>query len=303
MVRFICNVCGLLNHVQRFATEPASCACGSNVRVRALIHLLSTELFGRDIPLVRFPDLPGICGLGMSDKECYAEILTSKFSYRNTYYDREPRIDFSEPHPHLSETYDFILSADVFEHIAPPVDRAVNEVWRALKPAGFLVATVPCVPNDQLREHFPELFEYRVVPIGESAVLINRRRDGTLEVREDLVFHVGQGATLEMRQFGVTELRTRLLAAGFREVYFLTNNVPEIGILFDQDVSQPLIARKAPFALDRATQIQFAEEWRVAQCRILEEQERADTLSAQVRMASDSRWLRLGRRFGLGPRF
>lgn len=296
---FTCNICGLFNQVQRFATEPASCACGSNVRVRALIHLLSTELFGRNIPLVQFPRLPCIRGLGMTDQENYAEILASKFSYTNTFYDCEPRLDFSEPHPQLSDSYDFILSADVFEHVAPPVERAMNEVCRMLKPTGFLAATVPCTPDDQLREHFPELFEYRVVPIGESAVLINRRRDGALEVKQDLVFHEGRGATLEMRQFGVTLLRAKLLAAGFREVHFLTENLPEIGILFDQDVSQPLIARKAPFALDRTAQIQLADQWRAAQGRILE----ADRLTAQVRMASKSRWLRLGRRLGLGPRF
>src|ERR1017187_7155114 len=110
----------------------------------------------------------------------------------------------------------------------------MNEVCRMLKPTGFLAATVPCTPDDQLREHFPELFEYRVVPIGESAVLINRRRDGALEVKQDLVFHEGRGATLEMRQFGVTLLRAKLLAAGFREVHFLTENLPEIGILFDR---------------------------------------------------------------------
>jgi SAM-dependent methyltransferase len=257
------------------------------------------ELFGQDIPLVRFPRLPCIRGVGMTDQEGYSEILASKFSYTNTFYDREPRLDFSEPHPHLSNTYDFVLSADVFEHVAPPVERAMSEVWRMLKPAGFLAATVPCTPDDQMREHFPELFEYRVVPIGESAVLLNRRRDGVLEVKQDLAFHEGRGATLEMRQFGVTRLRAELLAAGFREVHFLTENLPEIGILFDRDVSQPLIARKAPFLFDRAAQIQLAGEWRAAQDRILE----ADRLTAQVRMASRSRWLQLGRALGLGPRF
>jgi len=35
-----------------------------------------------------------------------------------------------------------------------------------------------------------------------SQVLINRRADGVLEIREDLIFHGGSGATLEMREFG-----------------------------------------------------------------------------------------------------
>jgi hypothetical protein len=96
MVEFICNVCGAHNQIPEpeFATEPASCACGSNVRTRALIHLLSLELFGRSLILSDFPRLKSIRALGMSDKPCYASILQEKFDYQNTFYDREPRVDF-----------------------------------------------------------------------------------------------------------------------------------------------------------------------------------------------------------------
>src|SRR5437764_4318378 len=197
MVSFRCNVCGAFNQVEEFATEPATCGCGSNVRVRALIHLLSMELFGQSLPLTEFPKLKAIRGLGMTDKQGYAEILAEKFDYTNTYYDREPRFDFTEPHPRLYGTYDFILSADVLEHIAPPVERAIEESCKLLKPHGLLGITVFCHPSDQLREHFPHLHEFRVVPLGDSMVLVNRRADGTVEVRDDLIFHGGTGATLE----------------------------------------------------------------------------------------------------------
>jgi hypothetical protein len=146
--------------------------------------------------------------------------------------------------------------------------------------------------------------------LGESSVLINRKPDGTLELRDDLVFHGGKGATLEMREFGMTELRAKLLAAGFREVDFLTENLPDIGILFDHDVSQPLIARKEPFVMDRCARSQMIQEWhaaldegRTARDQIAQERERTKALADQVRAASESRWLRLGRRFGLGPDF
>lgn len=298
MTSFTCNVCGAYNQVENFATEPASCACGSNVRLRALVYLLSMEIFGRNLVLQEFPALKSLRALGMTDSECYAARLRDKFDYTNTYYDREPRFDFTEPHPELAGRHDFILSADVLEHIAPPVEQALEEVCRLLKPHGFFGITVYCNPADQMREHFPELHEYRVVPLGESAVLINRRRDGSLEIRDDLVFHGGSGATLEMRDFGLTELKSRLLRAGFREVHLLTVNVPEIGVLFDHDVSQPLIARKAPFTLDSAARSQMVDAWRAAQAEARQERQRAD---AQVRLASESRWLRLGRKFGVGP--
>jgi len=303
MVEFTCNICGAQNQVEQVAREAPSCKCDSNVRVRALVHLLSVELFGQDIPLVDFPRLPGIRGVGMSDHRSYADILAKKFDYTNTFYDREPRLDFTESHPGMEGTYDFILSADVLEHVAPPVDRTLQEVQRLLKPTGFLVATVPCVPEDQLREHFPELHEYRIVILGGSAVLVNRRRDGTLETRTDLSFHGGIGSTLEMRQLTVTELHAKLLGSGFREVQFLFDNSSEMGIVFDEDSSRPLVARKEPFTFDRATQLQLMSEWRSSETRVWEERERARTMADQIAMASDSRWVQLGRAFGVGPRF
>jgi SAM-dependent methyltransferase len=232
----------------------------------------------------------------MTDKVGYANLLAEKFDYTNTHYDRDPRFDFTESHPQLAGTYDFILSADVLEHIAPPVERALEETCRLLKPHGFLGVTVYCNPSDQMREHFPELHDYRVVPLGGAAVLVNRRLDGSIEVREELVFHGGSGATLEMREFGATALRAKLRASGFREVYFLTDNVPEIGIFFDGDVSQPLIARKEPFALTAAARTQMIDLWR-------SEEARADALANQIHSASQSKWLRIGKKLGFGPKF
>jgi hypothetical protein len=74
-------------------------------------------------------------------------------------------------------------------------------------------------------------------------------------------------------------------------------------VLFDRDVSQPLIARKEPFVMDRRGQSQLAEEWGAANELARRQQERADSLAAQVRMAEESRWLRLGRKLGVGPKF
>src|SRR5260221_10495234 len=216
VVSFTCNICGAYNQVENFATEPASCACGSNVRIRALIHLLSMELFNQSLTLAEFPKLKAIRGLGMSDQEGYARILAEKFDYTNTYYDREPRFDFTAEHPEAYGSCDFILSADVIEHIAPPVERALEESCLLLKPHGILGITVFCHPSDQLREHFPGLSQYRVVPLGDGMVLINRRADGTLEIRDDLIFHGGPRATLEMREYGATALRPQPIRPGVR---------------------------------------------------------------------------------------
>ena len=295
MVAFACNICRAWNEVEHFATEPATCACGSNVRLRALIHLLSIELFGQSIPLPEFPRMKSIRGLGMSDKECYAHILAEKFDYTNTFYDREPRFDSSRADESLWGQYDFILSADVLEHVGPPVEATMQQLCRMLKPRGFLGVTIFCASSDRMREHFPDLHQYRVLALGASQVLVNRRADGTLEVRDDLIFHGGTGATLEMREFGATALREKLSASGFREIEFLVENRPEIGVLFDSDVSQPLIARKEPFAMDKRMIGELVAEYRASQHAKAKADDRVALMNA-------SRWMKWGKKIGLGPK-
>jgi hypothetical protein len=47
MISFTCNICGTPNTLEEVPWEPSTCSgCRSNVRMRALIYLLSVELFG-----------------------------------------------------------------------------------------------------------------------------------------------------------------------------------------------------------------------------------------------------------------
>jgi SAM-dependent methyltransferase len=249
MISFTCNICGRDNQVEKLDSEPSSCAgCGSNVRLRALIYLLSKELFAEPLILPDFPALSAIRGVGLSDQRSYASRLAEKLDYTNTYYDREPRLDITEPHPERHETYDFILSSDVFEHIAVPVERAFEEACLLLKPHGVLCLTVPSSLDEQTLEHYPDLLQYAVVDLAGTLVLINRKADGTLQIRDNLVFHGGVGATLEMRLFSQRDLEQKLLSAGFETVHFQTQPVPQFGIAFEGKWSLPLVARKREFA-------------------------------------------------------
>ena len=67
------------------------------------------------------------------------------------------------------------------------------------------------------------------------------------------------------------------------------DDIPAIGVLFDSYVSQPLVARNHPFALDSLARNKLVDLW--------------STAEAKVRMAARSRWLRLGRALGVGPDF
>ena len=82
-----------------------------------------------------------------------------------------------------------------------------------------------------------------------------------------------------MREFGASALRAQLLAAGFRTVDFLTENLPENGVLFDYDTSQPLIARNHDFVFDHCAGHQMVDAWQTAEAKARQEKERADVLA------------------------
>jgi len=89
MVSFRCNLCGTDCRVPEAAIsrETPSCDhCSSTVRFRAMVHLLTLELFGRSIALPDVQERRDIVGIGLSDAECYARPLARKLDYTNTYF-------------------------------------------------------------------------------------------------------------------------------------------------------------------------------------------------------------------------
>jgi SAM-dependent methyltransferase len=212
-----------------------------------LIALLSREIFGVELAIPDFPVLKGVRGIGMSDPQALAERLAEKFDYTNTFYHQEPRLDIVHPEPDQLDRYDFILSSEVLEHVPPPAERAFANLNRMLKRDGLLLLTVPYKINGQTEEHFPELYEYALAAPGGRSVLENRRRDGSLEVFENLSFHGGDGSTLEMRVFTELSLKEILAGAGFGEVHIASEDVPEFGVRHSETWSLPIAGRKGCF--------------------------------------------------------
>jgi hypothetical protein len=150
-------------------------------------------------------------------------------------------------------------------------------------------------------------------------VLINRKKDRTLEVHDKLVFHGGIGATLEMRLFSQADLVRKLKGAGFSDVVLQMEPVERFGIVFDGPWSRPLVARKQPYpkisVADLPPRIEIAPlaerpaepapgaDSRLA--HLYQEkaalEERLEKVETQLRLAAGSRWLKLGRSLGLGP--
>ncbi|HVO99000.1 MAG TPA: class I SAM-dependent methyltransferase [Bryobacteraceae bacterium] len=248
--KFLCNICGTEceRPAEGISREGASCpVCHSSARVRALIALLSEELLGVPMSLAEFPAMKGIRGIGMSDSQELAERLAKKLDYANTFYHQAPRFDVTHPDPADFGRFDFILTSEVMEHVPPPIEQAFANLFRLLKPEGVLIMTTPYSLGGKTREHFPDLHDFTLASPGGKTVLINRRRDGTLETFEDLVFHGGPGSTVEIRVFTEESLRENLFGAGFSSVRIASEDIPEFGIEHAETWSLPIAARKKPF--------------------------------------------------------
>jgi hypothetical protein len=247
-VDFRCNICGSNASARqaRLTREEQTCGtCGSTVRLRSIVRVLSLELLGRALALPDFPVRKDIRGVGMSDWEAYASGLARAFDYTNTYYETEPRLDITNP-ADLARfgPAHFLTSSDVFEHVAPPVSPAFANLHSLLKPGGLLVFSVPFVIEEtETLEHFPDLYEYELVHAGNSVKLVNTTREGHVTEYHDLVFHGGRGLTLEMRVFSRDSLIRELATAGFDQVRFYPEADPQFGVFWPQAWSLVLSAR------------------------------------------------------------
>lgn len=246
---FKCNICGSMCEAPAAALsrEEISCkSCGSTVRMRGMMHALSIALFGRALTLPEFPERKDIIGKGMSDWDGYAKPLSKKLGYTNTYYHKAPKLDITNISADDEQSVDFLLSTDVFEHVAPPVSIAFENARKMLKPGGAFVLSVPYGLQGETQEHFPNLHEFKLESRNGERILINRTRDGNIEEFSDLVFHGGEGETIEMRVFSESGLLKDLQQAGFNDVQIMKDPYFEFGIYWPSPWSLPIIARVKP---------------------------------------------------------
>jgi SAM-dependent methyltransferase len=249
VIHFECNICGAscLAPIEKLQREVPSCAdCGSSPRARAIIRALSLELFGENLTLPHFPVRREIRGLGMTDWEGYADRLKDKFSYTNTYYHQDPKLDVSDDElpESLLHSSDFVISSEIFEHVVPPVQQAFENTLKLIRPGGVFVLTVPYGTQAETIEHFPDLHDFKIVSDNDTMWLENVTRSGDVQLFNNLVFHGGPGSTLEMRVFAETALLHHLTDAGFEAV--TVHRTPDLshGIWWPEPWSLPLSARR-----------------------------------------------------------
>ena len=251
-LRFQCNICSTWCSVPvtQLGREVPNCPrCQSTARLRAMARCLSLATIGE---VKRLDQLPkSLRGIGLSDHPRMATYLSRYLDYENTSFHQEPLLDITRPLPTRMSQYDFVLSSDVFEHVLPPVQLAFDGAFSLLKPGGWLILSIPCMPvgtADGTVEHFPELHEWRIEkgPDGHRS-LINTTTSGQTETFTDLVYHGGDGETLEMRLFEERSVVRHLEAAGFHEVSVRDESDLTCGIAWgNQRFSVPFIARRPP---------------------------------------------------------
>lgn len=245
-VSFRCNICARQSRVTmaQLTREEPTCRCGSSVRLRSIVHVLTLELFGKSLAIPDIPLRRELVGIDMSGAATYAERLAGRIGYVNTFLHKEPRLDIVSLNEEWLSRCDFVISSDVFEHVAPPVSRAFDNTLLLLKPGGVFVLTVPYTKTGQTVEHFPELYDYRLERREGNRILVNRTLDGRIQEFNDLVFHGGEGETLEMRVFSELGVLSELARAGFSDIRVHEEPCSEFGIVWPQPWSLPISARR-----------------------------------------------------------
>lgn len=242
MIEFRCNICGAENQLPEVACqrETGFCTCGANSRFRGVVLGLTLGLYGKPQALCDLAEDQHFSGIGFSDTNIYAKQLARLFAYVNTFLDRTPSLDLCNPA--TVERYlpaDFVICSDVLEHVAPPISACFATLHRLLRPGGLLVLSVPSYELPITKEHFPDYHDAALVQLSSGPVLVNRRRDGGTETFDDLVFHGGEGATLEMRRFARVDVLAGLREAGFTDILPLAPDRPELGYCWPTNTSVP----------------------------------------------------------------
>jgi SAM-dependent methyltransferase len=225
--------------------------CQGSARFRGIVHAIQRELLGDPLGAVfrSAAERKDITGIGISDPHIYSFDLDRIFHYTNTFYHREPLLDIIKAESVESyDPVDFVVCSDVLEHVSPPAITAFQNLRKLVQPGGVLILTVPYLEGYDTIEHYPHLYKWKTVEMGDGhyAIVNLRRGDFTrpdgipyIECFPRPVFHGGPGEVLEMRLFGEGDLRARLAYVGFSSVEAFEANLPEIGYVWDYTVERP----------------------------------------------------------------
>lgn len=211
--RTTCLFCGAVGLLAAASRESICCpSCNVSWRADACLVSVLEGLGYSNFDLIPRPDLSRQ-GIGISDDWRVARVLSSIFSYTNTFVHRFPQLDITEPPAILHNSQEFIVCSDVLEHVYGRVERAIEGLYGMLKPGGFLVVSVPTFGAAH-QEFYPDALRIEV----EGGTVKWSDVNGRNHVNVDPEFHRGAGLTLVTRQFTDESLRESLGLFGFEKV-------------------------------------------------------------------------------------
>ena len=195
MNSFVCNITGnLFDLNDNEKHRELAVRFGFNSRFRAVCYVFCKLFYGECKIISSLETNKDLKGIGMSDSN-WACIFEQKFNYVNTFYHTSPYLDIYN-NEHVKNYYelDFICSSDVFEHIDPfpSIQHAFNNLHKMLKCGGFLIFSVPYTNCDH-KEHFPNLYNYKIANENDKYILHNITIDNKIETFDNLCFHGGPG--------------------------------------------------------------------------------------------------------------
>ncbi|MGC2658543.1 MAG: methyltransferase domain-containing protein [Bryobacteraceae bacterium] len=143
------------------------------------------------------------------------------------------------PHDEIPELTDWKLISQ--QGAWAVLNRRSNGETEVFAPMSVDGGAGPCF--GRTREHFPNLHDWSLTEDVGETVLHNNLPSGQTEVFRNLVFHGGAGLALEMRLFTRDSLEQELRQAGFLDIRFESQEMPQWGIFFPYPWSRPLVAR------------------------------------------------------------
>ncbi len=255
-VTFTCNITGQvgsLDYSQFHREGGFTSTIPPNVRLRSIIYMLLDYFKCDSKVLSLMTPNKNIKGLGISD-DIYHHILADKFSYVNTFFDKDPKLDITNLSNFTSNYYDFIICTDVFEHICEPIEKAFTNLNRLLKIGGICIFSVPYHHGNTV-EHFPDTYKYELYLLDKQDTknekLLDNEKNyvvctynnlGQKKMYNNLIFHGGIGNVLEMRLFGYNDILKYFKNAGFECIKNECNNILEYGII--NNVASPFLFQK-----------------------------------------------------------
>ncbi len=217
----ICPICGQASPRQEEGIHrelnPCS-SCGSNTRFRATILSFLSAFSDQEHPhnLSQTSADKSLRGIGISDSPVYADLLTDKYSYTNTFFHCEPFLDIENRFSFLEyKPINFIVCNDILEHTQRPPAEVIPILYEALEPGGILIL---CAPTYRLSNHiekYPSFVDYKVEKTPRGFQVIVNTKMGVPFVDHNPCFHGGPGRVLEIRLISEENLWLNLQLAGF----------------------------------------------------------------------------------------